>query len=436
LDSKALTKIQALIVSAIIVVGAIAGAYTLLSNQGQSAETIKIGITTDLDAPNGKHIWQGAVLAAEQLNAEGGILGKRVEVIGEDSDFETEADLAKLSSSLTRLLTYHKVDYIIGSDLALVAQDTVAEHKKIFLAIGNLDESTQRVLDNYDKYKYYFRVGPFNQTSIFQGITDSLLGLRENTGFNKVGVIAEDTPMTKGIMEGLNYVLPEIYGFDLVYEGTFPVGTFDFASYLATAEVAGTEILVPLIGFDEGIPFAKEWYDRQSPMLVYGGYLPLVSQPESWEWTNGKCEYICVATTPIVAGYPWTSRTMQAREAYIDRWGQTPQMMGAFAYDALRFILPDAIKRAGTFETDTVIESLEETSIETSNARNFVFTSSHDVMMGENPNDIEADFMLVMVFQWQSGELLPVYPKKTMDEAGTAYKYPPWQGPWSGKQVP
>jgi hypothetical protein len=191
-----------------------------------------------------------------------------------------------------------------------------------------------------------------------------------------------------------------------------------------------------LIPFDEGIPFAKEWYDRQSPMLIYSGYLPLVSQPESWEWTNGKCEYICVATTPIVAGYPWTNLTMPAREAYIDRWDQTPQMMGGFAYDALRFILPDAIKRAGTFETDAVIDALEETSVVTSNARNFVFTSSHDLMMGENPNDPEADFILVMVFQWQNGELRPVHPKKTMDEAGTTYKFPPWQGPWSNEQTP
>jgi hypothetical protein len=55
--------------------------------------------------------------------------------------------------------------------------------------------------------------------------------------------------------------------------------------------------------------------------------------------------------------------------------------MGPLAYDILRFILPDAIERAGIIETDAVIEALEQTSIETSQARNFVFTESHDAMM-------------------------------------------------------
>jgi branched-chain amino acid transport system substrate-binding protein len=104
--------------------------------------------------------------------------------------------------------------------------------------------------------------------------------------------------------------------------------------------------------------------------------------------------------------------------------------MGPLAYDILRFILPDAIERAGTIETDAVIEALEQTSIETSQARNFVFTESHDAMMGENPNDPDADYMLVMLFQWQNGEAVPVYPKKIMEEAGATYTYPDWPGPW------
>jgi hypothetical protein len=73
------------------------------------------------------------------------------------------------------------------------------------------------VLDDYDRYKYYFRLMP-NTTSIFQGIPESLADLREQTGFNRVGYIGEES-VWKGVMEGLDYVLPEVYGFDLVYKG-------------------------------------------------------------------------------------------------------------------------------------------------------------------------------------------------------------------------
>ena len=59
-----------------------------------------------------------------------------------------------------------------------------------------------------------------------------------------------------------------------------------------------------------------------------------------------------------------------------------------------------------------------------------IFTESHAVMLGENPNDPNADYMLALLFQWQNGELVPVYPKKIMEEAGAIYIYPNCPGPW------
>ena len=153
LNSKAISKIQSIILIAVIVVGVVAGAaaYVLLGGQTQSSETIKIGILADIDGINGKDILQGAKLAAEQLNADGGILGRQIEVIGEDNDHEQGIDMVVISNALTRLITHHKVDFILGQaggQSALTCQDISSEHKKIyFSAIGNIEEVTQRVLD-------------------------------------------------------------------------------------------------------------------------------------------------------------------------------------------------------------------------------------------------------------------------------------------------
>jgi len=109
LNSKALTKTQSIILIAVIVIAAVGGgAYILLNQQEQTSETIKIGILADLDASGGKKVWKAAVLAAEQLNAEGGILGKQVELIGEDSDSTTSWDASHISLTITRLITHHK----------------------------------------------------------------------------------------------------------------------------------------------------------------------------------------------------------------------------------------------------------------------------------------------------------------------------------------
>jgi len=434
LSSTAITKIQSIILIAIIVVAAIGGAaYVLFGGESQSSDTIKIGVLADLDGLYGKDMLQGAILASEQLNDQGGILGKKVQVISEDTDQETNVDMNLISSALNRLISLHKVDFVIGyapGEIALVVQEVIAKEKIIFIAgSSSPDAVTQRILDEYDKYKYYFQV-QWNASAVFKGMTDSIIQMREQTGFNKIGYISEDLGVAKAWAEGLEYTLPEVHGFDLVYKKTVPVGTVDFSSYFAAAESAGVEVLIPLIFSDLGIPCVKEWYDRQSPLLLYGGVLGGTNVPESWVWTEGKCEHLVTAAFPLTANYPLTSETAPLREAYVSRWNETPLGTAAFAIDSLQFILKDAIERAGTIETEAVVEALEETSIETTQASNYIFTPAHCPMMGENMLDPDEEYMLVLLFQWQNGEMLPVYPKQIMDEAGVTLTFPDWSGPW------
>jgi branched-chain amino acid transport system substrate-binding protein len=426
LDSKAITKAQSVILIAIIAVAAVGGsvAYILL-NEEESAETIKIGFLGDLDGLLGKPNWQGAILAVEEINAEGGILGRQVELISEDDD--GGGDPVLLTNALTKLITTHNVDFIIGGGGGgqgeTLVQDIIAQHKIICISAQTIpEELNQRVLDNYDTFKYYFNM-QFNDTSGKLGMTDSLIYIREQTGFNKVGYLAEDMAWTKPFRDEFDVFLPE-NGFELVYKGKFPLGTVDFSSYFAAAEAAGVEVLLPLIVLDGGIPFCKEYYDRQSPMLVFGGVNSLAVDPNGWAWTDGKCNHMDFGTVPTTAGYPFTSKTLQTREAYMNRWGEAITWGAANYYDGIKFILADAI------ETEAIIKALETTSVETSNARNFVFTKSHALMMGTDANDPNEDYPIVMGFQWQDGVQVPVDPRKIMEEAGATITFPDWPGPW------
>ena len=429
LDSDALTKMQTVVLAVIVVVATVAGglAYVLWSGAAPSSEPIKIGVFGDLDMPIGKANMQAAVLAAEQINAEGGLLGRQIEVVGEDNDDTSGMDMITYTNALTRLLTYHKVDFITGNGFEVY--EIIAEHKKILLAGFGVDDIEQRILDDYDRYKYLFAVS-WNSTSGIQGITDSMKTMSENTNFTKVAYLAEDYPWAKAMMAGMDSTLPALYGYEIVYRGTFPIGTMDFTSYFAQAEAAGAEVLIPLSSGQESMSLVKEWYDRQSPMVIYSGILGAIAAPESWEWTEGKCQAVSMSAVPVVAGYPFTSKTLPFREAYFERWGETPNFFAAVNYDILRFILPNAIERAGTIETEAVIKALEQVNVETTQARTFAFSSSHGVMMGENPNNPDAEYMIVMVFQWQNGKLVPVHPQKVREEAGASLIFPPWPGPW------
>jgi len=256
--------------------------------------------------------------------------------------------------------------------------------------------------------------------------------LRNYTGFNKVALLVEDIPGFSQMAAGIKNPLPN-YGFEVVYYETFPPGTTDFTSYFAAIENSGAQILHPLVVSPSCYPLVKEYYDRQSPFVMWGFIGPLAQVIEFWELTDGKCESVSFVGYPIIAGYSLTSKTLQTREAYLLRWGEIPDATAVTFYDVVRFILTDAIKRARTTETEAVIKALETTNIETSTARHFVFTSSHDGYVGlEGMGVPSADYLVVCLFQWQANSTqVPVYPKQIMGEAGGTYKYPLWEGPWS-----
>ena len=432
-----LKKIPPIILLVVIVVAAVAvgSTYILFDRQNQPSETIKIGILADLDGDTGKRVLQGAILAAEHLNAEGGILGRQVEVIGEDSDEEYSRDLTRIGNTLTRLLTFHNVDFVIASgagEKGYMIQALSAEHKKILISYGgSTDGLTQNVIDDYDKYKYYFRYMRGNTTHVVtNNIVNRLLHIREITGFNNIGYLADDSGWNAGSIEKLEYLLPE-HGFNLVYKGKFPpFNTFDFSSYFAAAEAAEVEILWPLSLYDSGIPLVKEYNARQSPMLIYGGSISKAGS-KGWEETDGKCVYTVMPIRGVAIGYPTTNQTFPFYNSYIQRWGEAPTANSATSYDIIRFVLSDALEKAGTTETEKVIKSLEETVVETTQARKFAFTSSHDVLYQEGTDDFGHIFTS---YQWQEdGSLIPIYPKWLMEEANATITFPEWPGPWDEK---
>jgi branched-chain amino acid transport system substrate-binding protein len=433
-NSKALTKTQSIILITVIAVASVSGifAYILLSEQEQSADTIKIGLCADIDSFYGETFWHEAILAAEQVNAEGGVLGKQFEIVAEDDDSQSAvADVNVATNAFTRLITVDKADFVITSGIAFssVYQELAYQHKKIMLdGFATADELTQKVLDDYDRYKYYFRVGIPNATSATEGGIDAIATIGKYTGFDKVALVLQGYELGADTLPDLIAGLRE-YDMEVVYTATIPADTADFSSYFAQAEDSGAEIMYTRNIMPAAAPaFVKEYYSRQSPMVLWG-LIGGGALSNFWELTEGKCEYVSCNSYPTGVGYPLTNKTVAFTEAYVERWASASGL-GAI-YDVVRYILPDAISRAGTVETEAVIKTLETVDIETSLARHFLFTSSHDIFIGAaGPNNPTADYYLICIFQWQNGVLVPVYPEVLKEEADVTYIYPDWPGPW------
>ena len=439
MDSRALTKIQSIILVVTIIIAAtvLGAAYVLLSTPSKN-EDIRIGICADLDSVGGLNLLRGATLAVEQINAEGGFLGRNLTIVSEDDDSEApQGDIAVASNALTKLITVDKADFIIATGMpwsTLVYQDICSEHKRILFATSDPSvQSTQRVADNYEKYKYYFRYGWLtNTTSANSGDVQSIVTLGKATGLTKVGYLIPDAGTIRN--QTIPYMESQLpnHGLEVVYRGLYPLTTTDFASYFAKAEEAKTEILYAVINSVSKSPtFVSEWHERQSPMLLCGNILG-AADISFWNLTQGRAEFVFTRSNAVSLGYPLTSKVVPAKEAYLKRWGVLMLGYSASAYDIVRFILSDAVKRAGTMETDAVIKALEKTSVETTLARRFSFTSDHDMLVEEaGMTSLVDSSMLYIVMQWQNGTQVPVFPEALRIEADGTIKLPPWQGPWS-----
>ena len=116
----------------------------------------------------GKGHWNGAVMAAEELNAKGGIqVGKKkmkVELVKADSN--EFLNITDATNAMERVITYDKADFIVGgfrTEAGLSMQDIAMDYKKIFLGCGAATKVIcDRVEQDYERYKLWFRITPIS----------------------------------------------------------------------------------------------------------------------------------------------------------------------------------------------------------------------------------------------------------------------------------
>ena len=186
---------------------------TTLCFPAWGAKTIKIGVIGPMQFVQGKGHWNGAVMAAEEINAKGGVkVGDKmmkIELVKADSN--EFLNVTDATNAMERLMSRDKVDFVVGgfrSEAVLAMQDIAMDYKKIFIGCGAAHpELCIRVANDYDTYKYFFRGTPFNsrflvRTCFIQMATvGAILKKSLNIPKVKVAIVAEKAmwadPMVK-----------------------------------------------------------------------------------------------------------------------------------------------------------------------------------------------------------------------------------------------
>lgn len=411
---------------------------------GTCGQVIRIGVVGPMAYIQGEHHWYGAILAAEEINAAGGIdvAGTKytIELVRIDSNEMQPGPEAV--GAVERAITALKVDFLVGgfrTEAMLAMTEVAADYKKIFLIAGAADDALLkgRVDKNYDRYKYLFRVTPVRSTYLAQVsfilLREVVETFRRELGIEqpKIAIVAEQAAWANMIVTlvALQAGAPvDKGGFGGQHVGTWRPSALatSVAAELSAVERAGAHIVFTVFSGPVGVVFGRDWGRLQIPVATVG--INVEAQAQGWlEATGGFGAY--TATVGIYAeGVAVTEKTIPFVNGFRTKFGEIP-LYTAGTYDAIH-ILADAIRRAGSLETDAVIQALEVTDYVATLGR-VAFDELHDPIWGP-------EHLTGLGVQWQEGAPRAFWPREWRPDPtaqpdlvigypGTVpYQIPPW----------
>ncbi len=399
------------------------------AEEAEEAKVIKIGVIGPMQYVQGEHHWYGATMARDEINDAGGVTvaGETYQIELIKTDSNEILSVTDAASAMERLITVDKADFVVGgfrTEAVLPMQDIAMDYKTIFLGCGAATfEINTRLAEDFDRYKYWFRVTPFHSKNLVMnslmvlGLTGAImqggLGLE---GPLKVAILAEGAQGADGMVGAYEAYVPQLLGMEVV--GTWrpsPTAT-DLTAELTAIEASGAHLILTVISGPIGIPYAKGLGEPEIPAASVG--INVEAQKDGfWEATGGYGNYETTLNF-YAKGVAITEDTIAFTDAFIEKFGETPTY-NAGTYDAI-YVLKEAIERAGTLDADAVVVELEKTDFQGPASR-IVFTGRD----AENPHDVMygPGYATGIATQWQDGEMKAVWPMMGVgDWEGVTYE--------------
>lgn len=218
--------------------------------KAQGEQPIKVGVDnplTGIYTALGKNENIGMQFAADQINAKGGILGRKVELVIEDSTSD-KTDIAVQKAR--KLIQSDKVNFLIGnvnSSHAIAIAQVAAELKTPHIVPGGHADAVTGSSCQWTTFRVC-------NTGAMQG--NASAGPLVKLG-KKIYIIAQDYAFGHALADGLTKAAAKAGG-QIVGTDFFPLGTTDYSAILIKARAANPDVLVDLAAGDDGINSIKQ----------------------------------------------------------------------------------------------------------------------------------------------------------------------------------
>jgi branched-chain amino acid transport system substrate-binding protein len=364
---------------------------------------IKIGVIAEAQAVAGSSIPQAAQMAADEINAKGGVDGRKIEIVS----YDNHSSSAESVRAFQRAVNEDHVNAVIGSyisEVVLALEPWASRLKTVFITPGAAsDVITQNIAKDYEHNKYTFHgyLTSTSQSGLVCGAAKDMLvdGLKMKTAV----IMSEDAAWTTPLDKGYEECLPKI-GLKVLDHIRFSPDTTDFTPIFNKIEGQKPDVIITGISH-VGTQPTVQWKSQQVPIPMFG----VASQATNstfWKDTNGATDGVLYfgVSGPGVAVTP---KTLPFVDAFEKRFGNIPGYAGYTAYDDV-YIIADAVKRAGSLDSDKLVDAMEKTDLVGTIGRIQFLPKGdpnvHGLKIGEG-------LITGLMLQWQDGKQVNMWPK-------------------------
>lgn len=352
--------ILAIVVVGVLVLNATTGLFSL-SNPGE----IKIGVIatiTGVGAYNGQQEIRGLQLAQDEINANGGINGKRINLIIEDSQVNNET----VTKAINKLIGVDNVKYVIGDSWSSTTETIVpiTNKNKVILI------SPITTLDSLSKEDYFFRTISTTKEMMLLLAKYAYYDMNVKT----VGVLRQDTPFGLEHSNDFKIEFEKLSG-RIVGEESFQLNDSDLRTEITKIKDKNPDAIFNLHATGPMLGLLMKQAEELGIKTKWLG---------SWGSENGKLmkEYGSIVNG-LTYAYPFelnlnNSKTKKFVDAYKLKYNELPDLTVANSYDSL-YLVAKTISLCGN-NTDCAKTQLENTKNFDGVSGNITFNKNGDVV--------------------------------------------------------
>jgi branched-chain amino acid transport system substrate-binding protein len=330
----------------------------LFGSPGFAAETIKVGIVDTYSggaAVFGIDMLDGFKMAVNEINAKGGVLGKKIEYVTRDEKFKPDLALGMARE----LVMKEGVDILMGtisSSSALAISEFAKKEKIPFFVTYAKSEK----ISGEKGHRYVFAMG--ENTSMAGRAAAAALAKKPYTKYWIAGDDYEfGHAMTDSVWNHLKTLNPKV---QLLGKTFWKVGESDFVPYITQIMAAKPDVLIMgsagsgVIGFQKA---AKATGFSQKVLIYQHTAIELaVLSSLGLEGPEGVA-----GTASYMFYYPQTPENKAFVNEYRKIYNKYPTMPSFYGYTTAQFIAK-AYQKAGTVDKEKFIDALEGMVLETS----------------------------------------------------------------------